>query len=94
MALLKIKNAQGVWESVPVIKGDTGAQGIQGFKGDKGDPFTYDDFTPEQLEALKVKGDILVGFFDIEDGNLVAYDTSDNAPFSLTLEEDNLVLTI
>lgn len=23
----------------------------------KGDPFTYDDFTPEQLETLKVKGD-------------------------------------
>lgn len=22
-------------------------------KGDKGDPFTYDDFTPEQLEALR-----------------------------------------
>ena len=22
-------------------------------KGDKGDPFTYSDFTPEQLEALK-----------------------------------------
>ena len=28
-----------------------------GFKGDKGDPFLYSDFTPEQLEALKVKGD-------------------------------------
>lgn len=26
-------------------------------KGDKGDPFTYEDFTPEQLESLKVKGD-------------------------------------
>lgn len=26
-------------------------------KGDKGDPFTFDDFTNEQLEALKVKGD-------------------------------------
>lgn len=24
-------------------------------KGEKGDPFTYDDFTPEQLEALKGK---------------------------------------
>ena len=23
----------------------------------KGDPFTYDDFTPKQIEALKVKGD-------------------------------------
>ena len=26
-------------------------------KGDKGEPFKYSDFTPEQLEALKVKGD-------------------------------------
>lgn len=37
-------------------QGEPGAQGIQGAKGDKGDkgdPFTYEDFTPEQLEALK-----------------------------------------
>lgn len=33
-------------------------QGAQGQKGDKGDPFTYADFTPEQLAALKgEKGD-------------------------------------
>ena len=48
-------------------KGDTGEQGIQGVqgekgekgdKGDKGDPFTYSDFTPEQLAGLKgEKGD-------------------------------------
>ena len=31
--------------------------GAGALKGEKGDPFTYDDFTPEQLEALKVKGD-------------------------------------
>ena len=37
-------------------KGDQGIQGIQGIQGEKGDPFIYDDFTPEQLEALKVKG--------------------------------------
>lgn len=30
-----------------------GEQGIKGDKGDKGDPFTYEDFTPEQLSALK-----------------------------------------
>lgn len=29
----------------------------EGVRGEKGDPFTYEDFTPEQLEALKVKGD-------------------------------------
>ena len=40
-------------------KGDTGEQGPQGEtgpqgpKGDKGDPFTYADFTAEQLAALK-----------------------------------------
>lgn len=40
-------------------KGDTGAtgaagpQGPQGIQGEKGDPFTYEDFTPEQLESLK-----------------------------------------
>lgn len=41
--------------------GATGAQGPQGATGDtgpKGDPFTYEDFTPEQLQALKgPKGD-------------------------------------
>ena len=30
-----------------------GTQGLKGDKGDKGDPFTYADFTAEQLEALK-----------------------------------------
>ena len=34
-------------------KGDTGDTGPKGDKGDKGDAFTYADFTPEQLAALK-----------------------------------------
>ena len=38
-------------------KGDKGDVGEKGDKGDKGDAFTYSDFTPEQLESLKVKGD-------------------------------------
>ena len=45
-------------------QGETGAQGPvgpvgpQGEKGEKGDAFTYEDFTPEQLAALKgEKGD-------------------------------------
>lgn len=41
---------------LPYIKGDTGEPGKQGEKGErgeKGDPFTFDDFTPEQLAALK-----------------------------------------
>lgn len=34
-------------------KGEQGAKGDRGLRGEKGDPFTYDDFTPEQLAALK-----------------------------------------
>ena len=34
-------------------QGDKGEQGIQGPAGPKGDAFTYNDFTPEQLESLK-----------------------------------------
>ena len=37
-----------------------------GIKGDKGDPFLYSDFTPEQLEALKVKGDTGRGISSID----------------------------
>lgn len=39
-------------------KGATGATGATGAKGDKGDPFTYADFSSEQIAALKgEKGD-------------------------------------
>lgn len=41
MSVLKIKNKSGEWVNVPLLKGD------------KGDAFTYDDFTSEQLAALK-----------------------------------------
>ena len=34
-------------------KGDTSLQGAKGEKGDKGDPFTYADFTPEQIAELQ-----------------------------------------
>ncbi len=41
-----------------VIPGAQGLQGEQGKQGLKGDPFRYEDFTPEQLAALKgPKGD-------------------------------------
>lgn len=35
------------------MKGDTGAQGEQGIQGVKGDPFTYNDFTFDEIESLK-----------------------------------------
>lgn len=34
-------------------QGAQGEQGLQGVQGSKGDPFTYDDFTPEEIESLK-----------------------------------------
>lgn len=57
-----------------VIPGAQGLPGEQGTRGPKGDPFRYEDFTPEQLEALKgPKGD------KGEDGRDGASATADNA---------------
>lgn len=42
---------QTVVQKDPVIISEVVA--LPGIKGDKGDPFTYDDFTPEQIEDLK-----------------------------------------
>ena len=51
---------KGVWQSVAVCED-------KGEKGDKGDPFTYEDFTPEQLEGLK--GYVFTPSVD-EEGNI------------------------
>lgn len=57
-----------------VIPGAQGLPGEQGARGPKGDPFRYEDFTPEQLQALKgPKGD------KGEDGRDGASATADNA---------------
>lgn len=54
-----------------VIPGAQGLPGEQGTRGPKGDPFRYEDFTPEQLQALKgPKG---------EDGRDGTSATADNA---------------
>ena len=49
------------YSEVIIGGGGSGGQGPKGDKGDKGDPFTYADFTPAQLLALKgdtgAKGD-------------------------------------
>ena len=47
---ITITDAEGT-KSFDVMDGKDG----KGEKGDKGDPFTYEDFTPEQLEALNPK---------------------------------------
>ena len=49
-----------------VIPGAQGLPGEQGKRGPKGDPFRYEDFTPEQLEALKgPKGEDGLSAFNI-----------------------------
>lgn len=40
-------------DGAPGETGPQGPAGQDGAQGPKGDPFTYDDFTPEQLEALR-----------------------------------------
>lgn len=39
-------------QSLKGDKGDKGEQGVQGIQGEKGDPFTYEDFTEDQLQGL------------------------------------------
>lgn len=57
-----------------VIPGAQGLPGERGAQGPKGEPFRYEDFTPEQLEALKgPKGD------KGEDGRDGTSATADNA---------------
>lgn len=51
-------NKSEVDDKVNTATGSVGPQGPIGPKGDKGDPFTYNDFTPDQLASLKgPKGD-------------------------------------
>lgn len=46
-------------ELTPGPQGPPGEDGKDGAQGPKGDPFTYDDFTQKQLEALRgPKGDV------------------------------------
>lgn len=55
-----IKGDDGITpiKGVDYFDGDTPVKGVDYFDGDKGDAFTYEDFTPDQLTALKgVKGD-------------------------------------
>ncbi len=57
MEILKYrKDENSPWQDVLGIVGAQGAKGNpgeRGEKGEKGDAFTYEDFTPEQLAALK-----------------------------------------
>ena len=48
MQLLKFRpNKESEWQEIATLVGPPGP------KGDKGDPFTYADFTEEQLAALR-----------------------------------------
>ena len=49
---ISIKGPQGD-TGIQGPEGPIGPQGVQGIQGPKGDPFTYEDFTAEQLEGLR-----------------------------------------
>ena len=58
-------------------KGDRGEPGLKGDKGEKGESFTYDDFTKEQLDALK--GDKAIVYSSTEpDDKAVIWIKNDN----------------
>lgn len=50
---LTLTFADGTSSNVPIYNGAQGEQGIQGVQGEQGAAFTYEDFTPAQLEALR-----------------------------------------
>ncbi|GIN71139.1 hypothetical protein J14TS2_16140 [Bacillus sp. J14TS2] len=56
---------------------------LEGKKGDKGDPFTYDDFTAEQLEDLKGK--------DGADGVSITGATSDSEKITFELSNGSTI---
>ena len=64
--ILKIKNEQGEWTSVPAIKGDTGPQGQAGPQGPKGDPgeVTTQQMTDYVAQELASKQDKLDSYSD------------------------------
>ena len=64
--ILKIKNEQGEWISVPAIKGDAGPQGQVGPQGPKGDPgdVTTQQMTDYVAQELVSKQDKLDSYSD------------------------------
>ena len=63
MSVLYIKDSNNKWQAVTSIEGPPGPKGDIGPKGpqgERGPAFTYNDFTPEQLEELVAKQPSLV----------------------------------
>ena len=66
MTRIKIKNENGEWETMPIIKGEPGEKGIPGEKGEKGDEsypigtiVEYDgDTIPSGFELVEDKGEV------------------------------------
>ncbi|MBO5631077.1 MAG: hypothetical protein J5965_18575 [Aeriscardovia sp.] len=62
------------------------SDGEKGEQGEKGDPFTYEDFTPEQIEGLKVKGDRGISISSLEQTQ-TAYTSGGVNEFTITLDD-------
>ena len=66
MTRIKIKNENGEWETMPIIKGEPGEKGIQGEKGEKGDE-SYPIGT-----IVEYDGDTIPSGFELVEDNTIS----------------------
>lgn len=73
-----------------IIRNSNLKLGTEGPKGEKGDPFTFDDFTPEQLEELRgpagISGDTVRYGTDIENSEEMKLFLKDNGNDSVIFQ--------
>lgn len=86
IGILRIKDQEGQWQDI---------QAIKGAPGEPGKPFTYEDFTPEQLAALKGEPgkDGSMRFEDLTPEQIESLKGQDGAPGKDGRDGQDYVLT-
>ena len=86
IGILRIKDQEGQWQDI---------QAIKGAPGEPGKPFTYEDFTPEQLAALKGEPgkDGTMRFEDLTPEQIESLKGQDGAPGKDGRDGQDYVLT-
>lgn len=74
MTRIKIKNENGEWETMPIIKGEPGEKGIPGEKGEKGDE-SYPIGT-----IVEYEGDTIPSGFELVEDNSASVIVSSTEP--------------
>ena len=70
-------------------KGDKGDTGDKGEQGEKGDPFTYSDFTQEQLASLKGEKGELVDLIKEEEGKNISIESANLPAIEVSIEGES-----